>query len=365
VLVHGGGECGGGGAGAGGIELEERAVVGVTERLDAGQRRNPAAGFPLSVLYKYIDDQGGYLAALIAYYAFLSLFPLLLLSTVLGFVLVGHPALRDQVVNSALSQFPVIGPQLGQPKQIGGGVGGLVIGILGALYGGLGVGQAVQNAMNTAWAVPRNDRPNPIKTRGRSVLLLGTVGLALLGTTVLSALGGGAGAFGAGVKVLVLVASVAVNAGAFILAFRIATARELTTAQVAPGAVAAAVVWQLLQSFGTVYVGHVVKSASATNGVFALVLGLLAFFYIAATAVMLCVEVNVVRVDRLHPRALLTPFTDDVDLTAGDRRAYTNQAEAQRTVGVLGAGIHRACRAAGCGGHGSGRRGRRPWVGGQ
>jgi len=142
-----------------------------------------------------------------------------------------------------------------------------VIGILGALYGGLGVGQAAQNAMNTAWAVPRNDRPNPIKARGRSVLLLGTVGLALLGTTVLSALGGGAGPFGVGVKVLVLVASVAVNAGAFILAFRVATARELTIAQVAPGAVAAAVVWQLLQSFGTVYVGHVVKSASATNGV--------------------------------------------------------------------------------------------------
>ena len=62
-------------------------------------------------------------------------------------------------MNSALSQFPVIGPQLGQPQQIGGGVGGLVIGILGALYGGLGVGQAAQNAMNTAWAVPRNEPP--------------------------------------------------------------------------------------------------------------------------------------------------------------------------------------------------------------
>jgi membrane protein len=97
--------------------------------------------------------------------------------------------------------------------------------------------------------------------------------------------------------------------------------------------VAAAVVWQLLQSFGTVYVGHVVKGASATNGVFALVLGLLAFLYVTATAVVLCAEVNAVRVDRLHPRALLTPFTDDVDLTPGDRRAYTNQAEAPRSKG--------------------------------
>jgi len=135
-------------------------VVSITERLDDLQRRHPAAGFPLAVLYKYFDDQGGSLAALIAYYAFLSLFPLLLLlSTILGIVLVGHPGLQDQVLHSALSQFPVIGDQLGQPKRVGGGVVGLVVGILGALYGGLGVAQALQNAMNTAWVVPRNSRP--------------------------------------------------------------------------------------------------------------------------------------------------------------------------------------------------------------
>jgi membrane protein len=102
---------------------------------------------------------------------------------------------------------------------------------------------------------------------------------------------------------------------------------------VAPGAVSAAVAWQLLQSFGAVYIGHVVKSASATNGVFALVLGMLAFLYITATVVVLCAQVNVVRVDRLHPRALLTPFTDNVDLTAGDRSVYATQAEAQRSKG--------------------------------
>ena len=308
--------------------------MGLVARLDGVQRRHPAAGFPLAVLYKYVDDQGGYLAALIAYYAFVSLFPLLLvLSTVLGLVLVGHPALQEQVLHSALSQFPVIGDQLGQPRRLGGGIGGLVVGVLGALYGGLGVAQAAQNMMNTAWAVPRNDRPNPFKARGRSLLLLATVGVALLGTTVISALGGGLGAFGPPARVLLLVASVALNAGAFVLAFRIATTRELTVAQVAPGAVAAALIWQLLQSFGAVYVGKVVAGASATNGVFAVVLGLLAFLYLTATAAVLCVEVNVVTVDHLHPRALLTPFTDHVDLTPGDRRAYTSQAEAQRSKG--------------------------------
>lgn len=308
--------------------------MGMADRVDAAQQKHRVLGFPLAVLYKYVDDQGGYLAALIAYYAFLSLFPLLLLSsTILGWVLLGHPALRDQLMNSALSEFPVIGSQLGQPKQLSGGVAGVVIGVLGSVYGGLGVGQALQNAMNTAWAVPRNNRPNPLAVRGRSVLLLTTVGAALLGTTVLSAISGGSGAFGAGVKVVVFALTMAVNAGAFILAFRIATPKELTVRQVAPGAVIAALGWQLLQSFGAVYIGHVVKSASATNGVFALVIGMLAFFYITATLVVLCVEINVVRVERLHPRALLTPFTDNVDLTKGDRATYAGQAKAQRSKG--------------------------------
>ncbi|WP_295697793.1 YihY/virulence factor BrkB family protein [Lapillicoccus sp.] len=309
--------------------------MSLTDRLDGFQRRHHAAGYPLGVLYKYFDDNGGYLAALITYYAFVSLFPLLLLmSTVLGFVLAGNPHLQDQILHSALSQFPVVGSQLGDPKRIGGGPVGLVIGILGALYGGLGVAQATQYAMNTAWAVPRNSRPNPFKARGRSVVLLVTVGLAVVGTTALSTLGASnAGSLGPILKVLVLVASVAINAGAFIFAFRFAAARDLSARDVAPGAVTAAIIWQLLQTFGVVYVGHVVKGASATNGVFALVLGLLAFLYITATAVVLCVEANVVRIDRLHPRSLLTPFTDDVDLTSGDRRAYTSQAKAQRSKG--------------------------------
>ena len=314
----------------------------VNERLDGFQRRHPAAGYPLAVLYKYFDDTGSYLAALITYYAFVSLFPLLLLmSTVLGYVLTGHPDLQHQILHSALSQFPVVGADLGNPKRIGGGIPGLVIGIIGSLYGGLGVAQAVQYAMNTAWAVPRNSRPNPFKARGRSLLLLATAGLAVLGTTALSTLGASnAGSLGLILKMLVLLASVAVNTTVFIFAFRIAAARDLSVRDVAPGAIAAAITWQLLQTFGVVYVGHVIKGASATNGVFAVVLGMLAFLYITATAVVLCVEANVVRVDHLHPRSLLTPFTDNVQLTRGDRRAYTNQAQAQRSKGFEDVDVH-------------------------
>jgi membrane protein len=159
--------------------------VSITQRLDRFQRRHLFAAFPLAVLYKYVDDSGNYLAALIAFYGFVSLFPLLLLlATVLGFVLAGDASLQHRVLDSALSQFPVVGGQLSDPKRIGGGVTGLVVGVVGSLYGGLGVAQAVQYAMNTAWRVPRNDRPNPLKARARSLLLLATAGLTVAGTTI-------------------------------------------------------------------------------------------------------------------------------------------------------------------------------------
>lgn len=309
--------------------------MAVTGHLDRLQRKHPWAGFPLAVAYKYFDDFGAYLAALLTYYGFVSLFPLLLLlSTILGFVLAGDQRLQHEVLTSALQQFPVIGGDLAQPKRLGGGPVGLVVGIAGSLYGGLGVAQAFQYANNTMWAVPRNNRPNPVKACGRSMLLLATAGLAILGTTALSiAGGGGAGALGTAGKLLALATSAAINIAVAIFAFRFAPARRLSVRDVVPGAIASAVIWQLLQSFGVIYVRHVIKHASATNAVFALVLGLLAFLYVTAVAVLLCMEINVVRVNRLHPRSLLTPFTDNVALTAGDRRAYSRQAKAQRLKG--------------------------------
>jgi membrane protein len=309
--------------------------VPVADRLDRLQRRHRAAGFPIAVVYKYVDDTGPYLAALITYYAFISLFPLLLLlTTILGHLLAGNPELQQKLIDSALSQFPVVGEHLATPAELSGGAVGIVVGLLGSLYGALGVAQAVQHAMNTAWSVPRNSRPNPFLARGKSLLLLGTAGLAVLGTTALSTMGSGnAGSLGTLLRTLSLLGSITVNSIVFVLAFRLATARHLTVGQVAPGALIAAVLWQLLQTFGVSYVSRVVSRASAINGVFALVLGLLAFLYLAAVIGVLCVEINVVRVDRLWPRALLTPFTDDVDLTAGDKRSYTGLAKAQRQKG--------------------------------
>jgi membrane protein len=302
----------------------------ITAALDRFQRRHRWAGLPLAVLYKFIDDQGNVLAALITYYAFVSLFPLLLLLvTVLGYALHGNRHLQLQVLNSALSQFPVIGDQLRTNiDPLHGRLLGLVVGILGSLYGGLGVAQAGQNAMNKVWAVPRHARPSPLKARGISLLLLLLLGAGVLATTVLSGLTTSASAYGSdlgvGARILTTVLSVAVNAVLFVVAFQLMTAEHVTVDQVRGGALAAAVCWQLLQEVGTYYVGHQLKGASATYGVFGLVLGLLAWIYLGALVIVMCAEYSVVRAKKLWPRSLLTPFTDNVRLTEGDRRAYSS-----------------------------------------
>ena len=312
--------------------------MSVTERLDRFQRRHRWASFPIAVIYKFFDDQGSYLSALIAYYGIVSLFPLLLLLTsILGFVLQGNAALQQEVLHSALSQFPVIGTQIAAPSGLRGSGVALVVGALGAIYGSIGVAQAVQNAMNVAWAVPRNSRPNPLKARLRSLVLLGTAGLAVVGSTVLSWLSTSAGAAGAQLgalaTVMATVASVALNAAVVFLAFRVSTAHKLTWREAAPGAITAALLWQVLQSAGTAYIQHALRNATVTSGAFAFVLALIAWLYLASVALVISVEVNVVRDKKLYPRALLTPFTDNVDLTRGDERAYIDAAKAQRHKG--------------------------------
>lgn len=307
---------------------------GLVARVDAFQQRHRFVGMPISVVYKYVDDGGPQLAALITYYAFVSLFPLLLLaSTILGFFLAGDGELQQRLLDSALAQVPVVGDDLQRPDGLGGSVAGLVIGLAGALYGAMGVGLAVQNASNTAWTVPRNERGNPFVLRGRSIVLLGVIGADVLGTTVLAGIVGAATILGPLSSVALLLGTLAIHGAAFAFVFRFATARDLSWRQVLPGAAVASVAWLALQYVGVAYVGRTTATSSATNGVFAVVLGLLAFLYLTCVVLVLCLELNVVLVDRLHPRTLLTPFTDNVVLTEADKRSYTDLAKAQQQKG--------------------------------
>lgn len=325
----------------GGVEAESKKPRRVVDAVDHYQREHRWIGFPLAVIYKYADDQGGYLAALITYYGFLSIFPLLLLLlTILGFVLAGDAHLSDNLIKSALAQFPVVGDtlraQIGAARSSSGSTTGLIVGVIGTLYGSIGAAQATQHAFNKVWAVPRNERPNPVKSRLRSLVLLGVLGIGVLITTVASGLTTGATSYGAtvgtGLKLGGIAVVAVVNIGLFMFAFRVLTAREIPTRCLRLGAVIAGLGWEAIQLGGTYYVAQL-KGTQAAYGVFGAVLGLIAWIYLLATMTVIAAEVNVVSQRRLWPRSLLTPFTDNVSLTAADERTYASYAESERHKG--------------------------------
>jgi YihY family inner membrane protein len=302
--------------------------MSLTDRLHALDRRQqemPRIGFIAAVIKKFSDDQASQLAALIAYYGFFSLFPLLLVFvTVLGFILQGDASAQRSVLDSTLSQFPIIGNQL--QSNIGslkGSAASLAIGLFGSLFAGLGITGATQNAFNQVWYVPHKRRPNFFGTRLRGLALLVVLGVLAIASTVAAGFvtaGGSSAVATAGGVIVALI----VNLLLFFMAFRFLTASEVQTRDLLPGVVVAAVLWQVLQHVGGYYVDHVVRHAKETSGLFAFVLGLLAWLYLGGQVTLLCAEVNVVRARRLWPRSFFAP-----PLLEADKRALTSAAEVE------------------------------------
>src|SRR5437667_4658007 len=122
---------------AGTVGWAERQV----RRADRFQQRHAVLAFPFAVAQKFGNDQAGGKAALMAYYGLFALFPLLLLlATILGFALAGDPALREQLIDSAVGRIPVIGDQIrSEVHPLEGNTTALIVGIAGTIYGSLGV----------------------------------------------------------------------------------------------------------------------------------------------------------------------------------------------------------------------------------
>jgi YihY family inner membrane protein len=281
-------------------------ILAPLKAFDRFQQRHVGLGFAFAVWKKFSDDQAGRLAALIAYYGFFALFPLLLLLvTVLGFVLEGNASSQNAILDTALAKFPVIGPQI-KVHSLGGNGLALAVGIVGALLAGLGVTQATQTAFDDVWAVPYKHRPNFISSRLRGLGLLLVLGVLILISTGASGLASGSGR-GALSFVLGIAISLAVNFILFFAAFRLLTSNEVPTRDLWAGIAIATILWTILQALGGYFVGHQLKSASGTYGVFALVIGLLSWLYLGAQMLLYAAEVNVVKAKRLWPRGLLDP----------------------------------------------------------
>jgi membrane protein len=300
----------------------------LTRRIDDFQQRHRWLAFPAAVWRKLSDDQVGDLAGLLTFYAFVSLFPLLLVVvTVLGFALRHDPALQQRVLRSALADFPVIGDQLrSNIHALGRGPSGLVVGLIGSLLGARGLADAAQNVLNRLWAVPYNRQPGFPWSWLRSYAFIAVVGVGMAATTVVAdlAAGLGSGPLSIGIRVAALLVAVAIGTGTYWLALRLAIAAQVSGRDLWTGAVIGAVGWQILQAVGGYYLTHQLRHASTLYGTFGLVLGLIAWLYLQARVTLYAVEADVVRARKLWPRSLFPPPT-----TPGDREAWDAAKAAQ------------------------------------
>ncbi len=288
----------------------------IQQRADLFQRRHRVLSFPYAVVKKYGDDNGGYQAALITYYGFLSLFPLLLvLVTVLALVLTGNPHLQQDIMAKVGDYFPLLGNQLEASIHGSGKSGlGLIIGTVITFYGARGAADALRFALDSIWHVPKNKRPGFPKAVIQSFAIMGIGALGFIVTvaagSLTSILGSGwlanlgLGIIAAGIAALV-----------FALIFRTATAKHVGLRDVWVGATIAAVAIQMLLTFGSLIVASQLKNLSSLYGTFAIVLGLLFWIYLIAQIVVYAAEIDAVRTMKLWPRALVAS-----DPTAADKR---------------------------------------------
>ena len=295
------------------------------QNLDHRQQNIKGVRFVAGVIKKFQDDQAGQLAALLSYYGFVSLFPLLLVFvTILGFVLQGDPGLQQKILNGTLGQFPLLSDQL--KLHLKGSPVALVIGIVLSLLAGLGIMGATQHAMDRIWAVPFKERSNFLTSRLRSLAMLAILGTLAIASTVAAGFVGAA-SHGTLAVICGVVVAFAFNMILFGIAFKLLTSADPSWRELAPGILTATVLWQLLQHLGGYYVDHTLKRTGPLYGVFALVLGLLAWLYLGAQMTIFAAEINVVKARRLWPRSFFSaPLLD------ADRRALTDTAEIEERV---------------------------------
>jgi uncharacterized BrkB/YihY/UPF0761 family membrane protein len=299
----------------------------ITAWADGVQRRHGSLGFPYAVIKKYGDDEGGREAALITYYGFLSIFPLLLLAVaVLSRVLAGDPELRQRlitaIVPSAL-QSTVDRSVTSLPMS----TVPFVAGLIGLLFSGTGVVFSAYQTLNHVAAVPGRLRAG---FASRYVRVFGMLAMLVLGalavgglTVVVTALPGVPGAE----RALAVLGSAAVIFSVLLFGARLLLARPAPVRALWPAAVLGAAAVTLALNIGAPVLARLVSKAGPVYGSFATVAGMFALLYLVNQALVYAAEIAAVRYARLWPRAL-----DVNQPTAADVRAQALLAREQERI---------------------------------
>jgi uncharacterized BrkB/YihY/UPF0761 family membrane protein len=301
---------------------------------DRWQRRHPVVARAYGVVKKYGNDNAGTLVVALGWYGFTAIYPLLLvIVTVFGFI--GASSLGSGVINE-LHQFPVVGAQFNPgtgSSSLHGSIFGLVIGVLGLLYGSLGVTNTAQQVMGRVWNVPQVHMPGFLPRLWRSLVGLLVIGAAFAVTAATSSEADASGRSWA-LRVPVVVALVALNTGFYSLAFRVLTPAEADAGSFLPGALAGGVGFTFLTTVGTGLVQHQLRHTTATYGALASVIGVVAYLLLLAKISVYAAELNPVLHRGLWPRALpTTPPTEADDEVLRDL-AHEQRRRKDEHVGV-------------------------------
>lgn len=308
---------------------------GWQERIDHWQQSRPALSLFVGIGKKFADDRAGRLAAVVSFFGFFSLFPLLLVFVAtLGFVLDGNPELRRDIVDTALGQFPLLADELASdntadPEEgtLSGSPVAVAVGLAAAVWAGLRATDALEGGLNDVYDVPRDSRSNFFvrRLRGLAVLAVLAVGLSISGF-----LAGVATALPLGwlTRFVPSALALVVNSALVTLITRILVNCHLEVRRLLPGAVAAGAAFVILQLIGSVYVTRTIDGASDVYGTFAFVIGLLSWIYLQARVLLASAELNVVLSQRLWPRSLFGPPRTRADLEVAQR---LRQAAAERS----------------------------------
>ncbi|HEX5587622.1 MAG TPA: YhjD/YihY/BrkB family envelope integrity protein [Acidimicrobiia bacterium] len=312
------------------------------ERIDRWQQRRRGVSFLVAVVERYWEDRGRQYGALLSYYGFVSLFPLLLvLVTVLGIVLDDDPDLRNRILDTVYATIPVVGAQLRQSTTSLNSSGFVLLaGLLVTLWAGLAVVKHAQDALNLQWGVPRFQRPGLVARSVRALGALAVVGVGVVVATAATSLAAFLPDLPLAGRVLGALGAILVNVLVLTVSYRVLVHADVGWRALVPGGVVGGVALWVLQLIGATYVTRVIVGASDVYGAFATMFGLLVWIALLARAMLLASEVNVVRAKRLWPRSLRWSAPTDADRRALEetvqREMYQDPALLDRGASVAG-----------------------------
>jgi membrane protein len=272
-------------------------------RVTSLRARSRSADFVVRVIEGFRRHRSGRNATLIAYFGFLSIFPLFLaFTTILGFLLHTHTSWRDKILNSTLSQLPFVGQQIEtDPSKLHGNAIVLALGLLGSLWGGMKAFVAVHKALDDIAEEPLDRRANVFKVRVRALMGIGYIGGAQIGATIIASIVGVTGVALVS-KVLLFIGTAAVDAIVLLLSYRWLRTANPRWPTLVPGAVIGGVLFAGLQLVGVAIVGRQIAHASPVYGTFASVIGLMFWLTLHADIALAGAELNAALVTDRPPR---------------------------------------------------------------